>query len=480
MKNNFKPKISNKNKLDETTFEKPMTAKSISKLYIKNNFKPKISNKNKLDEITFEKPMKAKSISKLYIKNNFKPKISNKNKLDETIFEKPITTKSISKLYIKNNFKPKISNKNKLDETTFEKPMKAKAKIYKYKSANFKKYKSVKPKSSLKDIIKPQFTNKILVKIEKLKEDNYKLDNTKDNFELLMKDSSQKKIHKIHKKYENIKKSKKYISKLDKGNSELFMTDKIKPTFYKKTLAKIEYNRPNLNKHNPLISRNYFSKKNKNVDSYNYNFDFVEKVIYINLESCVNRKILVEKELLKYFPEEKIIRFNAIADTPGAIGCTKSHIAVLEMAIENDWKNCLIVEDDLEWFPDNKIFKKAYNILKRLIKIPFLDVLVLSSYCRINHPISYKLTKCLTTGNYFVKNHYYQTLLNNYKEGLELLIKNKDAHIDIRINYTIDFYWHKLQKIDNWYVVAPSLSVQRTDVSATNGELRVMNRKVYM
>jgi len=395
--------------------------------------------------------------------------------------------KSIPKILIKNNFKPKKSNKNKLDETIFEKPIESKLKLYEYKSVKFKKYKLNKSKSkskpSSKDIFKPKFTNKILTKIEKSIEDNDKSDKSKDNFELiitkknkiitkidksnseqciktktrnyklLMKDPFQKKIYKKHL---NIKKSKGYISKLNKANSKLFMTDK------------------------PLISRNYYSKKNKNTDSYNYNFDFVEKVIYINLESCVNRKILVEKELLKYFPEEKIIRFNAIADTPGAIGCTKSHIAVLEMAIENDWKNCLIVEDDLEWFPDNKIFKKAYNILKRLIKIPFLDVLVLSSYCRINHPISYKLTKCLTTGNYFVKNHYYQTLLNNYKEGLELLIKNKDAHIDIRMNYTIDFYWHKLQKIDNWYVVAPSLSVQRTDVSSTNGELRVMNRKVYM
>jgi glycosyl transferase family 25 len=249
---------------------------------------------------------------------------------------------------------------------------------------------------------------------------------------------------------------------MQKNNSE-------KPIKTKKYI----YNSKLLIKNKSLIS-----KKNNKYKSYN--FDFVEKVIYINLESCVKRKILVEKELLKYFPKEKIIRFNAIVDNPGAIGCTKSHIAVLELAIKNNWENCLIVEDDLEWFPDNKIFRKAYKILNKLIKIPNFDVLILSSYCRINNPKTYKLTKCLTTGNYFVKNHYYETLLNNYKEGLELLIENKDAPINIRINYAIDLYWHKLQKMDNWYVVAPSLSVQRTDMSTTSNKIRVMNRKMYM
>jgi hypothetical protein len=74
----------------------------------------------------------------------------------------------------------------------------------------------------------------------------------------------------------------------------------------------------------------------------------------------------------------------------------------------------------------------------------------------------------------------YQKLLDNYKEGLNLLIQNKDKDQKIRINYTIDFYWHKIQKKDNWYVVVPSLSVQRTDVSYINGSIRVMNKLVYM
>lgn len=58
--------------------------------------------------------------------------------------------------------------------------------------------------------------------------------------------------------------------------------------------------------------------------------------------------MLIEKEL-KVFPMHKVIRFDAIKDVEGYIGCTKSHIAVLKMAIEHKWPNVLIVEDDMQW-----------------------------------------------------------------------------------------------------------------------------------
>ena len=79
--------------------------------------------------------------------------------------------------------------------------------------------------------------------------------------------------------------------------------------------------------------------------------EHIDKIIYINLDSREDRKheILEEFKRLQ-IPEDKIIRFTAIRhETEGAIGCSQSHIAVLKMAIENNWKNYMVLEDDFNF-----------------------------------------------------------------------------------------------------------------------------------
>ena len=61
--------------------------------------------------------------------------------------------------------------------------------------------------------------------------------------------------------------------------------------------------------------------------------EVISKVIYINLEDDTTRKNQIENELKKHFKNEKISRFNAIRESNGAVGCTKSHIKILETAI---------------------------------------------------------------------------------------------------------------------------------------------------
>ena len=52
------------------------------------------------------------------------------------------------------------------------------------------------------------------------------------------------------------------------------------------------------------------------------NWEQITKVIYINLEDRLDRKTQIENEL-SVIPENKIMRFNAIKDEKGYIGCTK-------------------------------------------------------------------------------------------------------------------------------------------------------------
>lgn len=182
--------------------------------------------------------------------------------------------------------------------------------------------------------------------------------------------------------------------------------------------------------------------------------DTIEKVIYINLEHRTDRKEQVESELLKVFPLEKIVRFNAIKHKIGAIGCSMSHIGALEMAIENKWKNVLIVEDDLQW----NNFEKGCTILSSLVKKQY-DAIVLSGHEVSYNKQTYKLFSCCARTAYLVQNHYYETLLNNFKEGLARLQTN------LMSQYRGDRYWNRIQARDNWYIIIPQMCIQRPSFS---------------
>jgi GR25 family glycosyltransferase involved in LPS biosynthesis len=195
-------------------------------------------------------------------------------------------------------------------------------------------------------------------------------------------------------------------------------------------------------------------------------FTFVHKVVYINLDERKDRKDSIVNEL-KCFPENKIIRFSAIKDSPGYLGCSKSHIAVLEMAIKNNWSNVLIVEDDMVW----KNFEKGYETLKDLIKKPY-DVIVLGAPNPTYDVNTLKLLNGQTTTAYLVNKHYFKTLLENFKKGLDNLTKTNIYH-----EFALDQYWKLLQKTDNWYVIQPALSMQKESYSDIHHQ--VVNYEQY-
>lgn len=184
-------------------------------------------------------------------------------------------------------------------------------------------------------------------------------------------------------------------------------------------------------------------------------FEEIEKVVYINLEERPDRRAEIQKQL-SIFHHEKIVRFNAIKHRNGAIGASMSHIAALELAIQNNWKNVLIVEDDMVW----NQFDVGYPIYKKLVSNPF-DVLCLGSACVQYNPETYK-AKYISTGTaYLVNNHYYQTLLETFKEGLEKFMKDESKHS----SYALDRIWMKLIERDNWFVVQPTLCIQKPGYS---------------
>jgi glycosyl transferase family 25 len=179
-------------------------------------------------------------------------------------------------------------------------------------------------------------------------------------------------------------------------------------------------------------------------------FDFIEKVIYINLEHRKDRREHIEKQLL-CFPSEKIIRLDAIYEKEkGHIGCSKSHVAALKLAIENSWKNCLILEDDAVW---NK-FELGSICLEKLSQNNF-DVIMLGGTAVEYDKTTSKLFKCCCATAYLVNQHYYEKLLMVFNESIKRL------EIDYNPGMSaIDQVWHHLQKNDNWYIIIPCLMTQ--------------------
>jgi glycosyl transferase family 25 len=184
-------------------------------------------------------------------------------------------------------------------------------------------------------------------------------------------------------------------------------------------------------------------------------FEEIEKVVYINLEERADRREEIEKQL-SIFQHEKIVRFPAIKHRNGLIGCVLSHISVFEMAIENNWKNVLIVEDDMVW----NQFNIGYPIYEKLISNPY-DVICLGGACVQYEPNTYKAKYVSTTTAYLLNNHYIPVILENFKEGLENLKIDENNHE----SFALDRHWMKLISKDNWFVIQPALCVQKPGYS---------------
>ena len=201
----------------------------------------------------------------------------------------------------------------------------------------------------------------------------------------------------------------------------------------------------------------------------------IKNIFYINLEHRIDRKEHVEKELLNIgFKEAQ--RFNAIKMENGAVGCSMSHLRILQDAQKNNLDHILIVEDDIS-FLDPELFKNQLNSFFETHKNNW-DVVLLAG----NNMPPYKIiddtciqvSRCQTTTGYIVNGHYIKTLLQNVKIGLTHLINKPSEHA----KYAIDKYWFVLQQLYKWYLIVPLTVVQREDYSDI--EKRVTNFEKHM
>jgi glycosyl transferase family 25 len=186
----------------------------------------------------------------------------------------------------------------------------------------------------------------------------------------------------------------------------------------------------------------------------------IKHAFYINLPSRPDRKQHVETQLKSIGINAE--RFNAIKMSNGAIGCSMSHLKIIETAKANNWEHVLIVEDDI-LFTDTNLFVEQFN--KFLSNHKDFDVALIAGnnlppYKRIDDSCV-QVTRCQTTTGYIVQKHYYDVLIKNYKDGILCLMKEPANHFI----YAIDKYWFNLQAIHKWYLITPLSVTQREDYS---------------
>lgn len=211
---------------------------------------------------------------------------------------------------------------------------------------------------------------------------------------------------------------------------------------------------------NPFTYNTSEGFQNKNTNK------LIDGVLYINLAHRTDRKKHIEKELNKLsLIYSNIERIDAVKHRNGGKGCGLSHIKALETAKKRNWKNVLIVEDDL-------IFKSQTNPVTYLSETlnelnGNFDVLMLSgniykisttNKVNLSKPIKVQTTSC-----YLINKHYYDKLIDNFKESCDNLLEIKEQS-----NYNkwaIDQNWSKLQEKDNWFIFNPTLAYQMDDYS---------------
>ena len=186
----------------------------------------------------------------------------------------------------------------------------------------------------------------------------------------------------------------------------------------------------------------------------------IKHAFFINLDSRPDRKQHVEGQMsMLGIPAE---RFKAIKLKNGAIGCSMSHIKLLETAKANNWPHILIVEDDI-LFTKPALFIEQLNMF--LSGHKDFDVVLFAGNNMPPYTIvdesCVRVSKCQTTTGYLVQRHYYDTLIANYKKGIEGLMREPHNHG----LYAIDKYWFHLQAIHKWYLITPLTVVQREDYS---------------
>lgn len=187
--------------------------------------------------------------------------------------------------------------------------------------------------------------------------------------------------------------------------------------------------------------------------------ELIQNHFFINLDERNDRLISCEKELKK-IGLDRPCRFSAIKHTKGIIGCGMSHLKCIETAKNERLPYITIFEDDIIIPKPNKVRNQVNRIIESGVH---WDILCLSGNAFRPHKVvedDFIVVNRMYCGTaYIVKEHYYDTLIQNMKEGILNLMTTGES------KYCWDAHWIELQRKDTFLLLNPPTIYQREDYS---------------
>jgi GR25 family glycosyltransferase involved in LPS biosynthesis len=185
----------------------------------------------------------------------------------------------------------------------------------------------------------------------------------------------------------------------------------------------------------------------------------IQNHVYINLDERNDRMISCEKELKK-IGLDRPHRFSAIKTRHGIVGCGISHLRCIENAKKEGLPYITIFEDDVI-IPKPKLIRNQVDrILDSGVE---WDVLSLSGNAFKPHKEQhddYVVVNRMYCGTaYIVKAHFYDTMIENIRDGLSRILETGNR------DYSWDAYWTILQPKHRFLLVNPLTIYQRPDYS---------------
>lgn len=187
--------------------------------------------------------------------------------------------------------------------------------------------------------------------------------------------------------------------------------------------------------------------------------EHIRQIYYINLDRRADRREQIEGELARMGLSGT--RFPAIEDTPGNVGCFKSHLAVLKLAKEQDWENILIFEDDFEFLvTKDQLEAELRAFFESGVRY---DVLMLSYNLIRGEPYNSTVgyaRDVQTASGYIVHKRFYDKLINLYEWALPRLIQTQRHWL-----FMNDAVWKRLQLRSEWFYFLTRIGRQRPSYS---------------
>lgn len=168
---------------------------------------------------------------------------------------------------------------------------------------------------------------------------------------------------------------------------------------------------------------------------------------------------------------DDVQRWSACLDQDfGALGCAKSHMAVLAhfLAYRSE-PYCLVLEDDFDFLCEWQAFVHRFNNLQN--GGLDWDALLLAGTSTVAYAEApagvARLVESQSASGYLLQRRYVPAVLHSFAQSVVMLEKFREykPRENWTIRFAIDQAWKTLQRSDRWYICSPAIGHQRASFS---------------